>query len=206
MRLLLVFLLSLSLSCVSNQKINTGSIFLEKTDFLYYTDDERPYLWRELPIKWTFVSSFPQKFRPHAREGFEHWERMTGIDLFIEIPDTNVLRDGGIRSAAMPTIVVTWSNGLSKINEKRLGEAKQRKRIDGEIFFSYIRYYKPWFKTDEGKMLTTARHEVGHALGFSHVGYSHKDCLMYTFITDEKDGKIACEREIEIMKEAYAWR
>jgi len=86
MRLLLVFLLSLSFGCAGN----IGNVKKLCTDTpsggreLLHVVDGSPFLYEELPIVWAFDCSFPSGLRNSAREAFQYWEFKTGINLFEE--------------------------------------------------------------------------------------------------------------------------
>lgn len=148
------------------------------------------------PIHWAFTCSFPKALKASVREGFNYWERVTGLQLFVEDRQCGKpLQDSWVLVASIDS---EFYDSPSAIAVSSLYD-KQDKYYGGVITF-----WKSWSAkgTSKASRETVAAHEVGHMLGMDHD--EREECEMYPYVDiDLIKPKTACQSEIDAVRQRY---
>ena len=156
----------------------------------------------DLPIEWSFTCDFPWNYKETVRDSFDYWDGMVERQLFVENPKC-VWDEEMAWPAWKNHVVVSWRDHRNARNPRTRGTAYRDTHYDNlyRMYSGKIVYWKPWFKYGQAQRRTTARHEVGHILGFHHIVY--KDCIMFRYSESNQPTKKACDVEIKELRRLY---
>ncbi len=147
------------------------------------------------PLPWAFACEFPPALRPAPRAAFAYWSAAAGRTLFEEQPCISAGQ--GITGVLVQLADSTRVDGAAE-DPFTMGFTFPS-FADGAVLGASITYYPEWAASDLGSQTSSARHEVGHVLGFGHA--AEPTCIMYPQSTP---GEELCPAETAAVATLYA--
>jgi hypothetical protein len=154
--------------------------------------NNKPIIWRSLPITWTFSDNFRPDIKPVFRNGLEYWNHALHTQVFKEI------ECDGVCIFQSPKLIIF--EGLEFVSSDVIAHTEHN--IDGVYVTSATMLYMPQFlMATPDTQLEVIRHEAGHVLGLGH--NDKPTCVMYPAIDLDEGLKEACDDELNLVRSQY---
>ena len=160
------------------------------------TPEGHPYYWDSyiFPIPVHIDSSQPQWLLDEIESGIQHWERITGKNLFTSIH----IESGGLAVTGIPV------RGVLGVTTSQLGNDRSGRNVNGQTELTVYsdrlggregRIYGGviFFDLEMGrsKARSTVIHELGHALALAHDG--NDDSIMFISANSNPNARVTDE-------------